>query len=72
MLGATDRPISGWTPRFAEKVVDTVRRTAAFGALDLMMNGDPAQAPHRDLLLSILPKQNLPNHAAEIRPCHNE
>jgi hypothetical protein len=48
--------LSGWTPRFAEKVVDTVRRTAAFGALDLMMNGDPAQAPHRDLLLSILKK----------------
>jgi hypothetical protein len=56
MLGATDRPISGWTPRFIEKVVDTIRRTAAFGALDLMMNNDPAQAPQRDLLLSILKK----------------
>lgn len=51
------RLVSGWTPRFLGKVLDTMRRTAAFGALDLMDTGqphDPEQSRSLELLISVL------------------
>ena len=53
------RLVSGWTLRFIEKVIDTIRRTSVIGALDLMTTGDP-QTPDQmrcwEFLLSILKK----------------
>lgn len=40
--------------RFAPWVIETIRRTAAWGALDLMKFNDPAHTAYRDLLISIL------------------